>query len=493
MAASRTTLPKGLYSVLRAGLAAVVILLCATARAQVGFGPIREFLVANAAAVQREARSRIDAAQAQEIFHSVDEILKWASGDTGLPIKAEVKRELATRDQMQRYSEAFMAKENGAEEVRRSELLLKKLGLLPRDFQLQPFLLKLLREQVLAFYAPEKKTVYLLDWVEEGALKPVLAHELTHALQDQAVGIERWTAKKNPTGIKAGGVDRDREVAQEEPDAARHAVLEGQGMIAMLDYVEEPRGQSALSAVDDVQAVIEQMTQGKDSPVFRSAPLYLRESLTFPYRYGMQFERDLLSKGGKQMAFGGALAGPPQNTREVMEPRTYLQHEHVAPLPMPELGGIFGERYEPLLKGPVGEFDVHMIIEQFGKSSTADRLAREWRGGYYVLAREKTTPEEKLTVDDVKLVYVSRWSDEKAAEEFFQVYARAIPKKYPRAGHTAAQECERDRTRCASWTVDAGEVTMLRDGNAIAVTEGFSGETAGKIGNAALRALGPQQ
>ena len=71
--------------------------------------------------------------------------------------------------------------------------MLKKFGLLDRDFHLRPFLLSLLTEQIAGFYDNKTKTVNLLDWIKPDEQKPVLAHELTHALQDQKVGLTKWS------------------------------------------------------------------------------------------------------------------------------------------------------------------------------------------------------------------------------------------------------------------------------------------------------------
>ena len=43
------------------------------------------------------------------------------------------------------------------------------------------------------FYDNKTKTVNLLDWIEPDEQKPVLAHELTHALQDQQVDLTKWS------------------------------------------------------------------------------------------------------------------------------------------------------------------------------------------------------------------------------------------------------------------------------------------------------------
>ncbi len=124
---------------------------------------------------------KITPRQAEELFHSVDEILDFDSKQTGLPIKKEVKRKLTSRDEVVSYLTKHLNDED-TKRLRRSELVLKKFGLLPRDFNLETFLVALLREEVAGYYDPKTKTVNLLDWVPIEEQEPVMAHELTHAL-----------------------------------------------------------------------------------------------------------------------------------------------------------------------------------------------------------------------------------------------------------------------------------------------------------------------
>ncbi|HEV8182799.1 MAG TPA: hypothetical protein VGQ61_10540, partial [Candidatus Angelobacter sp.] len=95
-----------------------------------------------------EKDHQITAAEAKELFRSVDEVLHFASKDTGLPIRKKVKRTIVSRAQVEKYiGEKF---KDDADRIRfeRSELVQKKFGLLPRTFDLHNFLIKLLTEQV---------------------------------------------------------------------------------------------------------------------------------------------------------------------------------------------------------------------------------------------------------------------------------------------------------------------------------------------------------
>ncbi len=87
--------------------------------------------IPNAAAPEQ----KISPKEAEELFRDVDQILQFASKDSGLPVKKEVKRRLTSRDEVVAYLEKNMAEDKDAQRLRRSELVLKKFGLLPRDFE----------------------------------------------------------------------------------------------------------------------------------------------------------------------------------------------------------------------------------------------------------------------------------------------------------------------------------------------------------------------
>jgi len=135
---------------------------------------------------------KITDAEAQELFKSFDEILKFASQDTGLPIKHPVMHKIVGRDEVERFMLDRMKEDPDAQRLERGEVSLKKLGLIPKDMDLRSYLVALLKEQVAGFYDAKTKVMYLLDWVTPEGQKPVLAHELTHALQDQNYDLEKW-------------------------------------------------------------------------------------------------------------------------------------------------------------------------------------------------------------------------------------------------------------------------------------------------------------
>lgn len=439
------------------------------------------------AASSAEPENHITPQQAQELFRSVDQILRYASQESGLPIHHSVKRALVSRDQAMNYIVGRMGNDRDAKRLQRSALVLKKFALLPQNFDLQSFLVKLLREQVAGYYDPRSKTVNLLDWVDADVQRPVLAHELTHALQDQDCGLERWL-KDGPRGEK-----KNSDVQDDEAVAARQAVSEGQAMVVLTDYELAPLGKNILNAPEIVTAMKAGVSSG--SPVFDSAPLYLRESLAFPYTYGLDFERTLLLKKGKEAAFQGVLQHPPLNTREVMQPEIYLGGEHLLPLHPPKLKKVLGKAWQRVDVGAVGEFDVSVMVEQYADEIVARRMWPQWRGGYYYAARQKKGP-----ADNLALIYLSQWAEPEQATKFAAIYANSLNDKYkqvqavvfPRLpGNRASNGIQVSIANATTqWTTEDGPVFIEPHGKFVLVMEGFDSETASRVRDAVLRAAG---
>ena len=284
---------------------------------------------------KKTTKSKSRRGKPRNLFHSVDEILDFDSKQTGLPIKREVKRKLTSRDEVVSFLTKHLDDED-TKRLRRSELVLKKFGLLPRDFNLETFLVSLLREEVAGYYDPKTKTVNLLDWVPIEEQEPVMAHELTHALQDQAVGLQKWMKKgeKDLAEIRKDPTPAD--IENDEMDNAREAVIEGQAQAMMFQYAIAPTGHSITTSPEMVDAMQEETLTGTSSTkVFNSAPIFLKESLTFPYSYGMDFVVKLMRNGGKEKAFAAVLQNPPHTTRQIMEPETYLPAKRSIPCACP--------------------------------------------------------------------------------------------------------------------------------------------------------------
>jgi hypothetical protein len=419
----------------------------------------------------------------KDLLASVDEIFHFASQDTLLPLKHSVKKAIVSREHVAKYLSDKMESDVDRIRFERSELVLKKFGLLPRTFDLHSFLIKLLTEQVAGYYDEKTKTMNLLDWNEAEMQKPVMAHELTHALQDQSYNLEKMS-KHEEEVEKRGLQDLDALLRNDEASSARTAVLEGQAMIVMLDYVLAPLGQSVQArpeTVDIMQAGV--LEKSKDSPVFDSAPPLLQEELIFPYRQGMGFIKELLVAGGKKAAFTGALDRLPQTTREIMEPKEYLAGRRVPPLLLPDLG-FLKKDYEGYDAGAVGELDVQILLKIYADEKVAARLSREWRGGaYYAAGKKGVTPPDKNSSAHVGLYYISKWSNEAAAQEFAKIYANALKQRYSgvqRDGGATKPGLEK-------FTTADGLIFIQQTGSAVVASESFDPASADQLIQAGLK------
>ena len=422
--------------------------------------------------------------QARQLFSSVDSILQFDSKVTGLPVLETVKRRLVTRDEVEKYLMHQLQNDRDAKRLQSSELVLKKFGMLDRDFQLKPFLIQLLREQIAGYYDDKTKTVNLLDWIPPDEQKPVLAHELTHALQDQHIHLEKWDRDDDRPMSK--NVQQDNEhIATDEEDTVRDAVVEGQAMAVFIDYVLAPSGKTLLTAPQVADKMNEAMGDSSDSPTLANAPLLLQRSLIFPYIAGLNFVRAVWTAKGTQAAFAGMLDHPPSSTFEIMNPTAYLTHAPVPLLKMPDIHSLIDAQYDPYDIGVMGEFDVQVMAELFGGQAAADALAPAWRGGIYYTAQSKqaTTASEKDSTASLALLYLSRWATPQAALAFANLYAAEIPRKYDDATLEPADENDApDGTIITRiWKTSEGPVLVVVSDKTVFISESFPMDLARKL------------
>jgi hypothetical protein len=424
-------------------------------------------------------------ADTKRLFEAVDRIFDFAANDTGMPKHAAVKRRLVGKADVEKYASGQLAKEEFAKSFAEEELSMKKLGFLPRDFNLRDFLVKSTGQEIAAYYDPETKTISMLNWVPPDRQEPILAHELTHALQDQNYDLITWMKpdKKTPETN-----------ATDDSAVARKAVVEGQAMVVYVDYLLKPVGRS----LADTPGLVYQMEEPAvkavvDSQLMHDAPIILREMGTFAYQQGLIFEGELLHKGGKEMAFAGAFTRPPRNSHEVLQPEAYVAGEKLPPVRIPDMSQLLGHDYEVYDSGGVGELDVRALLKQYGQSRIADELSSAWQGGAFLTFRhndkDKPVADVSPGTADLALLYVSRWKTWRAAERFAHFYAGAVSQRYTTATAQEIKSCSGENcpVSIAQITTEEGPVIVEHwQDNSVIVSESFDTETAARL-HAALR------
>ena len=417
--------------------------------------------------------------QATQLFKSVDEILNFVSNDSKLPIVHRVKRKLISRDEVTSYLQKKFDEDEGARRLERSEIVLKKFGLLDRDFHLRNFLVSLLTEQIAGFYDNKTKTVNLLDWIQPEEQKPVLAHELTHALQDQHVDLTKW-ADVSPEGVAHNTQEDNQHLQLDEADTARTAVAEGQAMITFIDYTLQPAGKTLVDNPELADRLKESVADTNGSPVLARAPLLLQKSLLFPYSEGLSFEQAVLHKAGTQAAFAGTLDNPPNSSSQIMTPAVYLSHAPVPVLLLPDIHPLLDADYIPYDVGVMGELDVQILIELFGGQPMAKALAPSWNGGIYYAAQRKsaTTAAEKESTASIGLLYSSRWKNPDSAHSFVRVYTEQLPRKYSHLLRRPKDELDDSEQ---VYSTSEGDVLISTSGSGVFIAEGFPLPLARKL------------
>ena len=436
--------------------------------------------------------TKITPDQAKQLFSLVDELIQFSSQETGLPVKSAVKRQLTTRADVEKYLNQHFNEDQSSKRLQQDEIVLKKFGLLDRDFQLKPFLVALLKEQIEAYYDSKTKTVNMLDWVDIEEQKPVLAHELTHALQDQHIDLEKWNDQTPQDVSTNASADQDH-LEKDEMDTARDAIAEGQATAVMMDYVLKPLGKSLVKNPEVMDVVKQQMTGG-DSPIMARAPLLLSESMLFPYREGLSFVQDIWMDQGRKAAFAGALDRPPTSSWEILNPREYEKHSIPAVPLLPDIHPILDATYKPYDIGQIGQLDVHILTGLLGGDQAASNFTSAWDGGLYWAGqlRSAKTAAELSSTKSLALFYLSVWKNPESAQAFASLYADGLGRKYSavKPEEPAANANSLSGAEEQVFSTSEGPVVITTRGNLVFVAESFPLPVARKLTTLILAAQG---
>jgi hypothetical protein len=259
-------------------------------------------------------------------------------------------------------------------------------------------------------------------------------------------------------------------------------------MIVLIDYMLRPYKIRVTEAPQFVGMMRAGMGGGGDvsgSPVFSKAPLFLRDSLMFPYSSGMDFVLQVELKRGTEAGFAGLLTTPPTTTRNILEPPTYLSGETVPNLKVADFDKILGKKWQRWDYGFMGEYDVELMFKQWLNAATADAISPSWRGGYYLSYKKPGTSvgaDGKLDEADMALAYVSKWASPAAAKLFVDDYVKSLGIRYTKLTVTKPMT---DGTH-GEWMTEEGPIILDLKGDAAFVSETFESPVAEKLRDAAF-------
>jgi hypothetical protein len=396
-----------------------------------------------------------------DFMAAADEVLGQMSKLTGLKLIKPLKKSLRSREEIRAYVIKEMNEEKNASERYADEKTGEAFGLLPKGFNFDTFMINVLTEQVEGLYDPKTQEFYIADWSPLEDQRMVMAHELTHALEDQHFQIETWERAARPN---------------DDAELARDAVLEGSAMAAMVDYLMLGTSRSLKDLPDfDPSMLIGDLGS---TPTLKTAPPFLKDLLVFPYIAGLNFSAAVMRNTGWD-ALPGLFERPPASTQQILHPALYKSGKTSAKVSLPNLEKLLGANWTKLDENIMGEFGWREVLKQFLDDGKAKALAAGWDGDLYVLFEHKETK---------KLVLVTRLhldSEERAAR-FFGQYSEALEKKY--AGRTNLLR----RTSFFSFNTPDGGVFLDCLGMDCVTVEGTSRDTFDAITKALSWPLAPQ-
>jgi hypothetical protein len=336
---------------------------------------------------------------------AADEVLNQMSEITGLTLRTPLKKSLRSREQIRAYVIKEMNEDKNEAERYAGQRSAEAFGLLPKGFNLDAFMVDLLTEQIAGLYDPKAHEFYVADWIPIADQKMVMAHELTHALEDQHFQIEAWSKAARPN---------------DDAELARESVLEGSAMAAMVDYLLQGTGRSLQDLPDiDPSMLIGDM---ETTPMLKKAPPFLKDALVFPYLDGLNFSAAVLRPQGWD-ALPAVFAKPPVSTQQILHPELYKAGKAPAAVTLPSVDNDLGPDWKKLEDNIMGEFGWKEVLKQFLGENKATPVSTAWDGDRYVVYEQKQT--KKLL-----LITRLRLATDQDREHFFTAYSQAFAKKY---------------------------------------------------------------
>jgi hypothetical protein len=270
----------------------------------------------------------------------------------------------------------------------------------------------------------------------QGPERLTYSHEYTHALQDQNYDIKNGLNYYND----ACEVDTER-------CAAVQALIEGDAYTSEAIWVQN------YSTSQDKQQ-IDAFYSSLKSPVYDSAPDFIKDDFMFAPNQGSTFVQDLFNNGG-WAAVDAAYHNPPVSTEQILHPSLYPSDKPI-PVDLPDLVAALGEGWREVSRNQMGEWDIYLILARGVNANarlddtTAAAAAAGWGGDEYLVLHNDAT-------DSTVFVMKTVWDTTNDAAEFsssFEKYANT------RFGVKATQQGD-----TLTWSYNGGYTTLYHSGD----------------------------
>lgn len=343
---------------------------------------------------------------APDIEKQMDEIQTQVTAIRGLTSTDSVRRALLTSDELRQHVVDDFLKDYTPEEAQEDAIALAAFGLLEPDFDLHGFLLELYSEQIAGFYDHETDEMYIVQGESfQGPERLTYAHEYQHVLQDQNYDIEN-------------GLNYNEEACEVESErcAAIQALMEGDASLTELSWFQS-------YATDEDRKQILEKYSDYESPIYDSAPAFMKEDFLFPYQQGQEFVQALYDQGGWD-AVDQAYRDLPVSTEQVLHPDKYPADQPIA-VALPVFESVLGNGWKEVDQGVLGEWYTYLVLahglnpQSRLNAGTASSAAAGWGGDAYVVYANASTMQSVMALKTV-------WDSSQDAEEFassFEAYA----------------------------------------------------------------------
>jgi hypothetical protein len=285
----------------------------------------------------------------------------------GRGFRRRVAPEIVTGRQAQQAGLADLDRVEPRAAQEADQELLRLLGLIPTYADLRQIQSEILQDQVAGYYDSSDKRLALVrdaTGSSEAIGEITLAHELTHALDDQRFGI------------------RDEAPGTDDRSTAYTALVEGDATSVMTRYATKyMSGSNLLGALF--------AGSGGGGP---RLPPYVQASLEFPYLEGQRFVDTLFryAHGWKLVNYAFRFH-PPVSTAQILHPLDFVRD--VKPLRIRfDLRPLLGRDWRRVAVSSLGEFDTRQLLQRALPADRAASVAATWRGGTYQLWRTGPLP-----------------------------------------------------------------------------------------------------
>ena len=344
----------------------------------------------------------------------------------GRSFEREVAMQIVDDAAARRHFEQRATKLWPRERIAHDQAALAQLGLLPPGTDLLDALLDLLEEQAGGYYDPDTDTFYVLDDIPAGTAPILIAHELTHALDDQHFDID---------ALLAASMDDD------DASAALSAVIEGSGTLVMSRFMVEELQAGRLTA--ELLEELQESEAGRAERL-RAAPPYLQRGLLAAYALGSTFllrgDTAALRRGLSVEDIDRAFADPPHSTRQILHPALYWDDPLAAvALTLPDLSGVLGAGWQLAGDGQLGELNVALLVEP-GPRAAPDLDATDaskWTSAPAMGLRADLY-HHYVNGDARATLLVTRWENADEAAEFREALAPVAGRRTFHGGATVA-------------------------------------------------------